>query len=775
MSDQRLFRPWAEAGFTSELLPIIPVGATLKAGSSVREHHVGKVPGTRNRDGTWSGLGGQWAEELHASTADVMRWNESGASVALQARSYLGLDIDVDDEAISARVAALAVARFGLAPERYREGSARRLLVYKRPDDHEPIRKVRLAWRDAAGIVQAVELLGHGQQFVVDGPHPKGGRYLWRDGFSPIEATPAGIEETVADQWDAFFADVTAELRREGWGTLEAEAGSALGGGGTRKGLDDPALWAPGGPEQALEALRAWRPEHLSHDEYVTALVAIKAALGPHRESYRPDVLEWSPGARSTEEDEFAKRWDSISDASIGWEWLAGQARAAAPAEFTGAEADFDEAGNELVGETSLERMLRRFVWVHESERYVDLQTGKFLSGRAFNAANTDVAPFGRAGEKSSEAIFQNAPGARKLSGTTYRPGKPVIVEEENAVNLWRPGPIVPLESVTDETVAPWLGLAVKLLGERGTPAFEHFMDYWAFVLQRIGVKINHALVLLGEQGVGKDTLLKPLFQFFGNSVSRVTPEELGSQFTQYLQGHIMNVPEMHSFSKWEIYNKLKAYIADPPSHLTINAKNQRPYQIPNVGIWVMTTNYDDALRMDEGDRRFWVHRCLVSEKQSPEFYAKVHGLIDQGHGAAKIAGWLMQRDISRFNPHAPPPMTEAKRSMLDLSQPPGVRWVRDQFAEGSALAGRSIVAASDVRAAAHDGWGAPADLKDSHITAALRAEGFQRADRVRVGKDVLQLWARDPSGLLKQLPPDKLRDRYAAERDRTAQAGAAA
>ena len=39
----------------------------------------------------------------------------------------------------------------------------------------------------------------------------------------------------------------------------------------------------------------------------------------------------------------------------------------------------------------------------------------------------------------------------------------------------------------------------------------------------------------------------------------------------------------------------------------------------------------------------------------------------------------LLQRDVSKFNPKAPPPMTAAKRNMLDQSRPAGVRWLRDQ------------------------------------------------------------------------------------------------
>jgi hypothetical protein len=184
------FRRWFEAGFGSETLPIIPPGATLVAGSEVRAEHLGKTPGTRKADGSWAGLSGKWSDTLIATVADAKQWVQWGASVGLQSRLYLGLDIDVESEEQAAAVEALALDYLGLAPVRFRDGSPRRLLVYKRAG--EVISKRRLAYADAAGVKHAVELLGKGQQYLVEGPHSKGGVYQWRHGESPCEWTPAG-------------------------------------------------------------------------------------------------------------------------------------------------------------------------------------------------------------------------------------------------------------------------------------------------------------------------------------------------------------------------------------------------------------------------------------------------------------------------------------------------------------------------------------------------------------------------------------------------------
>lgn len=134
MANQKGFRRWHEAGFTSDLLPIIPVSAPLTDGTTVKAHHLGKVPGTLTATRTWSGLGGKWSDS-NADVADCVRWAKWGASVGLQGRNFPGLDIDVDDPELAAEISQLAFDMLGLGPVRTRPNSSRRLHIFKGTDD----------------------------------------------------------------------------------------------------------------------------------------------------------------------------------------------------------------------------------------------------------------------------------------------------------------------------------------------------------------------------------------------------------------------------------------------------------------------------------------------------------------------------------------------------------------------------------------------------------------------------------------------------------------
>jgi hypothetical protein len=759
------WRQWYKP-FNTEIVPIAPFGATLTPGTTIREAHLGKVPGVRTAAGTWSGLSGKWSDDHSTTMAMAKQYDKWGASIGMQGRKFPGLDIDVDDAVLSDAIQSLAEDYFGLAPVRTRPGSARRLMMYR---TDAPLRKVRQEFGDH----QAVELLCKGQQYVVVGGNPE---CQWL-GENPCDLGPDGLALITPADVERFFGALGGLLERHGQTLGKAVAGTATLTTGTRKSLDDTSLHAPGGPEAVVALLKVWRPEEMAHDEFVEAGAAIKAALGPTREDFFSDFLEWAPGARSQEYDETRKRWDSFTDAALGWDYLL------AVAGVDTAQAAFDDDLGAAIMDAPqpnnvLESMLARYVYSIGQDRYYDSETGAPLTPKAFNSCNTAVARFGLSGVQSAEGVFQNTPKARKVATVTYRPGKPAIVQEEingvlqNAVNLYRPSRLIPTKGAD---VQPWLDHVTLLFGEPGDPAREHFLNYLAFVLQHPGVKINHAIVLLGRHGIGKDTVLVPLTRGLGaHNYSTVKPETLLGQFTHFLEGQLIVVEEMMSFSKRENYNKMKEWLASPPERLEVNRKHMNPYSIPNIQVWVFLTNHEDAIALEDGDRRFWVHNCEIEVPESERYFGRLYDWLNAG-GDAACVGWLLDRDVSKFNPCAPPPMTKAKRAMLDTAQPAPVRWLRDQFSDGGAFAARTVMTVGELLAT--EDFSAPVGINVRHATAVLKLEGFRPAQRLRIrqGDDPQQLWARDPSGLIGQLPPDKLRDRYIAETSPTKSAGAVA
>jgi hypothetical protein len=674
----------------------------------------------------------------------LKRWTKWGASVGLQSRTFVGLDIDVDDGELAAGIQGFAYYYLGLAPVRSRPGSSRRLLMYRAD---APMRKVRQEF----GERQAVELLAKGQQYVVEGGHAGGGAYEW-PGEHPCDLGAANIPVVDAAAVERFFDALRALLVARGCALGKVAATSAQLATAQRRALSDPSLRAPT-PQYVLDLLAATNPERFAtRDELVQFLAPVKAALGPAAGEHWPAVLDWALQYPGAEEDFIAKIWDSISDAALGWDWLSSAFGAEAAA-----QADFDDGQQPPDApdpHNTLESMLSRYVYSIGQDRFYDLTTGDPLTANGFNACNTHVAQYGRSGVQSAAAIFMNTPKARKVATVTYRPGSPAIVQEEvngtvrPAVNLWRPSTLKPADTATDGECKPWLDHVSMLFGEPGEPAREHILNYMAFILQFPGVKINHAPVILSPMhGVGKDTMFVPFVAALGHhNVSTVGPDELFAPFNPWIEKQFIVVNEVMNFHKKEMTNKIKPLLADPPHFLQVNRKNIPQYVIPNIPNVLMYTNYDDAIAIDEEDRRVWVHRCLTDEARGKDYFQPLYNWYASG-GSALVARWLLSRDLKDFSPKDRPAMTEAKLDMIEGGTPAPVRWLAQQFEEGSPFHGRKIVAAFELVDHARSAFDAPSSVsekvRDSHAVSALRRVDFHStADKCRLSNGkIVRLW----------------------------------
>jgi hypothetical protein len=314
---------WHDAGFTEYLLPIGPVGAKLSPNSKIDPSQVGKIPLLYDpQAGHWRGCKG-WTKR-RSTEGDLKKFHSWGAGVGLRTDVFNAGDVDVEDVELANTIEELMIEHLGPAPVRYRDGSARRLLLYRTRD---ALQKRRVAWRSPSGAIEAVEWLGTGNQCVVEGMHKSGEPYKWRDPH-PYDLGPAGLTEVTRAQLDVFIAAVREHIELYGYEFVGRKA-ERRGTSAKRKPLDDASLHAPNS-QLVLEALEYFRntPENLpTHDDFVQALAAVKAALGPDREEYYPDVEEWGLQYNGNDDEYVRRTWDSIKDAAVGWDWLVAQAR----------------------------------------------------------------------------------------------------------------------------------------------------------------------------------------------------------------------------------------------------------------------------------------------------------------------------------------------------------------------------------------------------------------------------------------------------------------
>jgi Family of unknown function (DUF5906) len=297
----------------------------------------------------------------------------------------------------------------------------------------------------------------------------------------------------------------------------------------------------------------------------------------------------------------------------------------------------------------------------------------------------------------------------RSIEQMTWAPGKPMIIEgrliseggwiEHSAVkcfNLYRPPTIAPGKAAEAER---WLDHVRYVFGDDA----EHILNWLAHRVQRPAEKINHALVFGGAQGIGKDSALEPVKRAVGPwNFIEVSPHHMLGRFNGFLKSVILRVSEARDLgdvNRFQFYDHMKAYTAAPPDVLRIDEKHLPEYAIPNCCGVIITTNHKaDGIYLPADDRRHHVAwSALTKEAFSDEYWTKLWGYYDNG-GDRHVAAYLAARDISQFNPKAPPPKTAAFWDIVDANRAPEDSELADLLDE---LGNPATVTLTEIRARA--------------------------------------------------------------------------
>lgn len=119
----------------------------------------------------------------------------------------------------------------------------------------------------------------------------------------------------------------------------------------------------------------------------------------------------------------------------------------------------------------------------------------------------------------------------------------------------------------------------------------------------RPGCKADAALILEGRQGCGKSRGLKALAgpEFFGDSLPPMTSKDAST----YLRGlWIIELAELSNINKAEVEH-IKAFITRTEERFR-PPYGRNEIAFPRQCVFAGTTNRDDYLRDDTGNRRFW-------------------------------------------------------------------------------------------------------------------------------------------------------------------------
>jgi hypothetical protein len=276
----------------------------------------------------------------------------------------------------------------------------------------------------------------------------------------------------------------------------------------------------------------------------------------------------------------------------------------------------------------------------------------------------------------------------RRAEQITWAPGLPQIIEDRmileggwrdhsgaHCLNLYLPPP-PPVLAGDASLATPWLDHFHRLYPEDD----DDMVNWLAHRVQRPGEKPNHALLMGGGQGIGKDMLLHPVKIAVGPwNFQEISPTNLMETWNPFVKAVILRMNEAHDLgdgdraNRFALYERIKIYAAAPPDVLACNDKYIRRHYVPNVLGLVVTTNHkSDGIYLPGDDRRHLVgwSNCIKEEFSAGYFNTMWHWLLHEG-GNAHVAAYLAQRDLSNFDPCAVPRQTAAFFDIVAASQAP--------------------------------------------------------------------------------------------------------
>jgi hypothetical protein len=323
------FRDYAGTEFVPFLLPIIPKGAPLSpTKTKLTPERIGKIPGQLFNDG-WAGFK-NWQHNITRSEVlpafAAFYRDQPCETIGINSKILLASDSDFDNPVVRDIVIEEYVKRFGEAPIRTRPNSFKILIPLRLAKGSQVVTKIRRVFTDPWGTVGALEVLGRGEQWVMEGMHPSGVQLEWLNGQRPVDLGWDKIPEATFEQVHEFVEAVSQELIKIGFTPtkISLSRGGALAGG-YKIGPNHPELC----PDldmlrDVLKILPCDHPEWDLYDDWMRAVAAIKTACGGDEGFYAETFEPWASQVPDNlvEYGFIRAKWGSFTDTAIGWLWL---------------------------------------------------------------------------------------------------------------------------------------------------------------------------------------------------------------------------------------------------------------------------------------------------------------------------------------------------------------------------------------------------------------------------------------------------------------------
>lgn len=425
-----------------------------------------------------------------------------------------------------------------------------------------------------------------------------------------------------------------------------------------------------------------------------------------------------------------------------------------------------EEASREALRRDGIPEWLDGYCVLTGEDRFLNLSTGERMTVQGFNAKFDAVCAEMYPSEKTGLPAIRPAEAATALFDIPkpykeqYWPGRGRLYDLEGVeyANTYRDTGAQPDGNTERLGVKLFLVHLENLFPDERDRAL--VLDWFTHLIQNPDRKLMYALLMKGVRGDGKTFFSEAMKACLGlSNCSEVASNMLGKSFNSWAAGVVFVAVEevkQHGASSFDVLNDLKTLISN--RFVPIEKKGVDVMTVPNFANLFMTTNYDDALPLDDEENRYLVVRTrfnTTDERQAWEdAWLEKHGypFFETMYREVQERPWQFRefldlRQPSRYyNPSARAPRTRHLERMVEDAKPGERQLLEDCLGrDDRPLLTKRIFCwwdfeeVLDVEMPGHR-------MRGRAVSSMMHAMGFMRAGRERVGGKLRWIWTTDPS-----------------------------
>ena len=332
------------------------------------------------------------------------------------------------------------------------------------------------------------------------------------------------------------------------------------------------------------------------------------------------------------------------------------------------------------------EKFMHNIIFIKKAKKYFDNSTKGSYDKEAIEITYAHIFPK----KTTPTAYFKEHPKKQLAEEETYRPDlynekDPLMKGADNLyyINNYKPGKIKPIKPEKIKDIEPFLNLMEHLATiekERN-----HVLNILAYIIQKPWKKVKTITVFYTKhQRFGKGTLFDTLVDILGETNAEPTDVKgILDKGVTFAEKQLVLVDEVKSVGD---FGERANFINDLKKIGTETRIQQRRLYVDYKIIETQTnylifTNNPDALNIEAEDERLFV--IANENERKPISYYKAYHKWRQDKGSSYVYWYLLNRDISKFNPMEPPPMTEGKKAMGKETGHPLTLKLREMLEEG--------------------------------------------------------------------------------------------